>query len=318
MFPFTVTENGDGERKFTLSVFSRMYADVEENNVPGYGFVETAGDDGRVQDQTVAAREELTDQVMHLEGAFSEFRDLYLDARKLVRGVEYEAAAGSTKLTVYAETIGDEGGGTHTLAAEFETTGGERVYTVQNYRVAGIASREVRVTVDGEPVVWTDAEPYVDTNNRTMTPFRAVGEALGLAMEWDGTAREVSFSDGAKTIIFPIDNPRARTGEGESVAMDTAAVIVNGRSDAPVRYLAEYFGYSVGWDAGERTVRIGTERQTDTEGLATPPDLTENPPVETPEKAAKGRSPILWAGAGVLVLAVILLALLAIKKKRGR
>ena len=256
VFPFTVTGSG-GEREYTLSVYSRMYADVEENNVPGYGFVETAGDDGRVRDQTVTSAAELTDQVMHLEGAYPEFRDLYLDARKLVRGVEYEAASGSTKLTVYAETIGDEGGGTHTLAAEFETAGGEKVYTVQNYRVAGIASREVHVTVRGETVIWTDAEPYIDTNSRTMTPFRVVGDALGLEIGWDGTAKEASFSDGAKTIYFPIGSTTARTSEGRTVEMDTSAVIVNGRTYAPVRYLAEFFGYTVAWDRSTRTVVIG-------------------------------------------------------------
>ena len=260
VFSFTVRETAsDGicEGKSTLSVFSRMYADVEANNVPGYGFVETAGDDGRVQDQTVTSAAELTDQVMHLEGAYPEFRDLYLDARKLVRGVEYEAASGSTKLTVYAETIGDEGGGTHTLAAEFDTAGGEKVYTVQNYRVAGIASREVHVTVRGETVIWTDAEPYIDTNSRTMTPFRVVGDALGLEIGWDGTAKEASFSDGAKTIYFPIGSTTARTSEGRTVEMDTSAVIVNGRTYAPVRYLAEFFGYTVAWDRSTRTVVIG-------------------------------------------------------------
>ena len=260
VFSFTVTETYEGgstEHKCTLSVYSRMYADVEENNFYGYGFVETAAGRGRVQDQTVSSVSELTDQVMYCEGPFSEFRDLYLDARKLKRGVEYEAEKGSTKITIYAETIGEEGGGTHTLAAEFETDGGETAYTVQNYTVYGIASREVHVEVKGETVIWTDAEPYIDENNRTMTPFRVVGEALGLTIAWDSSTREASFSNGTKTIYFPIESTTARTSAGTTITMDTSAVIVNGRTYAPVRYLAQYFGYSVGWDAPTRTVVIG-------------------------------------------------------------
>ena len=260
VFSFTVTETyagGSTEHKCTLSVYSRMYADVEENNEPGYGFVETATDDGRVQDQVVSSAAELTDQVMHCQGAYPKFRNLYLDARRLIRDVEYSAEEGSTKITIYAETIGEEGGGTHTLAAEFETDEGETVYTVQNYTVAGIASREVHVEVSEEAVIWTDAEPYIDTNNRTMTPFRVVGEALGLTIAWDSAAREASFSDGTRTIYFPIESTTARTSEGAAITMDTSAVIVNGRTYAPVRYLAEFFGYSVGWDAPTRTVKIG-------------------------------------------------------------
>ena len=38
--------------------------------------------------------------------------------------------------------------------------------------------------------------------------------------------------------------------------MDTAAVIIDGRTYAPVRYLAEYFGYSVEWDGMSNTVVI--------------------------------------------------------------
>ena len=223
----------------------------------GRVFVETEGDDGRVQDQTVSSVEELTDQVMHCQGPFPQFRNLYLDGRRLVRDVEYRAEEGSTKITIYAETIGEEGGGTHTIAAEFETDEGETVYTVQNYTVYGIASTDVHVEVTGEVVIWTDAEPYIDTNSRTMTPFRVVGDALGLTIAWDSAAREASFSDGTRTIYFPIGSTAARTSEGTTVEMDTSAVIVNGRTYAPVRYLAQYFGYSVGWDAPTRTVKIG-------------------------------------------------------------
>ena len=114
----------------------------------------------------------------------------------------------------------------------------------------------VGVTVNGAPVRWTDAEPFIDGNNRTMVPLRAVAEALGLGVSWDGASREAIFTDGRKTLYFPIGSNAARTGDGGSVMMDTAAVIVNDRTYAPIRYLAEYFGFSVGWDAATKTVLI--------------------------------------------------------------
>ena len=36
----------------------------------------------------------------------------------------------------------------------------------------------------------------------------------------------------------------------------TAAVISNERTYAPIRYLAEYFGYTVGWDGETQTVSL--------------------------------------------------------------
>ena len=38
--------------------------------------------------------------------------------------------------------------------------------------------------------------------------------------------------------------------------MDTAAVIVNSRTYAPIRYLAEFFGYKVDWDGKTKTVLL--------------------------------------------------------------
>ncbi len=114
----------------------------------------------------------------------------------------------------------------------------------------------VHVSVNGIPVRWTDAAPFIDESSRTMVPLRAVAEALGLLVSWDGAKREAVFSDGTKTLAFPIGSSSARTGDGAWISMDTAAVIVSDRTYAPVRWLAEYFGFTVDWDGGAKTVRI--------------------------------------------------------------
>jgi N-acetylmuramoyl-L-alanine amidase len=89
-----------------------------------------------------------------------------------------------------------------------------------------------------------------------MVPLRAVGDALGLKVEWNDAKREASFTDGTKTLYFPIDSATAHTDGGEEIKMDTAAVIVNDRTYAPVRYLAEFFGHTVEWDGKTSTVVI--------------------------------------------------------------
>ena len=117
-------------------------------------------------------------------------------------------------------------------------------------------SPSVGVKVNGAAVQWTDARPFIDENSRTMVPLRAVAEALGLNVRWDGERREAIFDDGAKTLYFPIGSSVARSGDGGAVQMDTAAVIVSDRTYAPVRYLAEDFGFSVGWDGAAKMVLI--------------------------------------------------------------
>lgn len=123
------------------------------------------------------------------------------------------------------------------------------------------AEAGISVTVDGAGVQWTDAEPFIDENSRTMVPLRAVADAMGLDVNWDGEAREAAFTGSGKTICFPIDSSTARTSDDGTVSMDTAAVIVNERTYAPIRYLAEYFGYAVDWDGDSRTVVITAQEK---------------------------------------------------------
>lgn len=118
------------------------------------------------------------------------------------------------------------------------------------------APNSVGVTVNGNAVQWPDAIPFIDEHNRTMVPLRAAADAIGLDVKWDANAKEASFASGGKTIFFPIGSNTARTSDGSSITMNTAAVVVDGRTYAPVRYLAEFFCYQVDWDANTRTVII--------------------------------------------------------------
>lgn len=140
------------------------------------------------------------------------------------------------------------------------------------------AAGGVNVTVNGKAVVWTDAQPFVNGDGRTMVPLRAVADAMGLDVNWDSNQRIASFSQSGvayngqcpwtNTIRFPIGSKTA-TGiaaanwvssepdiDYTTLKMDTAAVIKNGRTYAPIRYLAEYFGCTVTWNAATRTVAI--------------------------------------------------------------
>ena len=114
---------------------------------------------------------------------------------------------------------------------------------------------QVFVTVSGEGVGWPDARPFIDSNDRTLVPLRPVAYALGLQVSWDGENREAVFTDGRKTMRFPIDSNVAKTSDG-TVQMTTAAIIREDRTYAPIRYLAEYFGFEVEWQGESHTVAI--------------------------------------------------------------
>ena len=118
---------------------------------------------------------------------------------------------------------------------------------------------EIQVTVDGTPIEWTDAKPFINADSRTLVPLRPIANALGLSVSWNEEAKQATFSDGVTDVVFTIDSTiyQASNAGGEAtVEMDTAAVVAHERTYAPARYLASSFGYEVGWEEAAKTVTI--------------------------------------------------------------
>ena len=124
---------------------------------------------------------------------------------------------------------------------------------------------EINVTVDGTPVAWTDAKPFIDENDRTLVPLRPIANALGLEVAWNDDTNTASFTDGETTVEFVIGSNEYHCFLNDMdvhvyVEMDTEAVVANSRTYAPARYLAECFQYAVGWEQATQTVLI-TEKE---------------------------------------------------------
>ena len=122
--------------------------------------------------------------------------------------------------------------------------------------VSAADERPVRVELDGEAVVFPDAEPTI-IDGRTYVPFRAVFEALGAEVDYDAKTKTASASRNGTTVLIPIGSSELTVQQGGvnySKYMDAAAFTKGGRTYIPVRYAAEALGCSVGWDADDRTV----------------------------------------------------------------
>lgn len=147
------------------------------------------------------------------------------------------------------------------------------------------AASGVKVTVDGRNVSFNSnlGSPYINENGRTMVPFRAVANFMdGVSVEWDDGSKCAIFrktvpyqsSGGQVTsfevrVLFPIGTNQVWSGvttyraDGSVYAaydrftqMDTLSAVRSGRTYAPIRYLAENLGYTVGWNNGSRTVTL--------------------------------------------------------------
>ena len=108
-----------------------------------------------------------------------------------------------------------------------------------------ISYGEISVKVN-EKYLETDVYPII-RNERTLIPMRAIFEALGAEVSWDNEARCAIAVKGDTEVKITIGET-ALYKNGEKIALDTKAELVNDRTMVPVRAIAEAFGASVTWD----------------------------------------------------------------------
>lgn len=112
----------------------------------------------------------------------------------------------------------------------------------------------IEVLVDGQEVI-ADVPPVL-RDGRTFLPLRAITEALGTDVQWDPTTQQITLSRGNQQAILRINNTTVTYGDGRTSSLDVAPFIQDGRTMVPVRFIAEFTGSQVHWDAETRTVTI--------------------------------------------------------------
>ena len=108
----------------------------------------------------------------------------------------------------------------------------------------------------GTETVNLDAPAYINSENYTMLPVRAISEAFGATVNWDEASRTVTVLSGQRIISMTIGS-RTMYINGTPVAMNTTAAIVNDRTFIPVRDLANSLGISaINWTEASGTVTL--------------------------------------------------------------
>lgn len=120
----------------------------------------------------------------------------------------------------------------------------------------GIASAGNQVSVKvNDKQIHMDVPPVIKSG-RTLVPVRAVSEALGADVSWNPVDKQVTIVKNDKTILLAI-NKRTVLINGIKVPdLDVPAVIVNGRTLVPIRFIGETTGGTVNWEQGTRTVSL--------------------------------------------------------------
>ncbi|WP_051620516.1 stalk domain-containing protein [Paenibacillus sp. UNC451MF] len=114
-------------------------------------------------------------------------------------------------------------------------------------------SSQVSVVLDGKRQVYE--QPPVIRDGNTLTPLRAIFEAMGATVTWDERTQTATGRKGNTTISLKIGDRQALKN-GQPVQLEAAARLINGYTMAPARFIGEAFGGELKWDGTSRTVTI--------------------------------------------------------------
>lgn len=113
----------------------------------------------------------------------------------------------------------------------------------------------IKVFVNGNRVRF-DTDPVL-RNDTTLVGFRAILEALGAEVSWDGETKTVTAVGNGVTITLKINSTKADVN-GQSYDLLAAPEIINDSTLVPVRFLSEQLGMKVDWDGEARTISINS------------------------------------------------------------
>ncbi len=122
----------------------------------------------------------------------------------------------------------------------------------------GIASGDLsdipglKIVVNGK--LLEKAQP-INEAGRVLVPVRAVSEALGVGVNWDGSLQEITLKGHGKEIILYVDSDEALINN-IVYPLDVPAQIVDGSTYVPLRFVAQAFDAKVNWDGSKQLVEI--------------------------------------------------------------
>lgn len=109
------------------------------------------------------------------------------------------------------------------------------------------------VLLNGKTVSVGSATYVMEGNS--LVPYKSFAGQLGAEIVWDAAAKKVIVRKGSVVAEFTHNAKHVRVN-GVEAKLDAPVQIIDGTTYGPVRFLAELFGYKVGYDAKSKRVSI--------------------------------------------------------------
>lgn len=118
---------------------------------------------------------------------------------------------------------------------------------------AAAPAQNVTVTVNGQTMTFD--QPPVMRGNRVFVPMRAIFERLGSTVVYSNG--NINAQGNGHSVHLTMGSTQAMIN-GQSYTMDVAPFSIAGRTEVPLRFVAQALGATVNWNSNTSTVAINT------------------------------------------------------------
>ncbi|MHB8840499.1 MAG: copper amine oxidase N-terminal domain-containing protein [Candidatus Aquicultor sp.] len=119
---------------------------------------------------------------------------------------------------------------------------------------AWASTPEITVKVNG--VALSSEIPPLIVSSRTMVPMRTICESIGAGVTWDQRTKTVIVTKSGHIVKLQVGNRIPTKDNSPMKQLDVPAMLIEGRTLVPARFIAEAFGSTVDWLGATRTVDI--------------------------------------------------------------
>ena len=134
------------------------------------------------------------------------------------------------------------------------TNGESTIYDMKDVNAGKLY--KYKVLLNGRYMVFD--QPPINVEGRVLVPMRAIFESLGATVKWEQDIKRVTGTLDDINVILTIGDKKVYLNNKE-IDLDVPALVQNGRTMVPVRFISESLNAKVDWDADTSTVIITKE-----------------------------------------------------------
>jgi hypothetical protein len=105
-----------------------------------------------------------------------------------------------------------------------------------------------------------ETQPFIDSNGVAMVPARYVTEQFGAEVQWNAEQQEITIIDNltGTPVVFKIGSNTAVV-KGSQVQLESPAILKNGSTYVPLRFLSDALGGKLDWNDSTHTIHISRD-----------------------------------------------------------